>query len=311
MSTSTRTHSNFPLLADIERQVMLKLDQPSDEEGQLTWILPDEFLHAANQEYIHLWGRLSNMGYPFRPKVDTTTVSVVAGTRTYSLPADCRQLRRVIEINASGEELEEVRYATDADLDEGVQPSAIYRPDAQELYFTADPQRDFQVKLVYMPFPLPLAHGTARGGSISTLKLGQHETWDDGAFVGQPIYVYDGQGASQSATPTAYAGKSQTVTVTWTAIDNGSGALYPGAGSSYSTRPLLPPGLQDAFIYGICSRMVEKLEDERYIAFQTRREVHLDRVKQDIGRRDLQGPIVTRDDSELSGIDPYWTGGYP
>ena len=95
MSTLIRAHGNFPLLADIQRQVILKLDQPADEAGQLTWVLPDEFLHAANQEYKYLWGRLTSMGYPFRPVEDITSLTVTTTTRTYQLPQACRQLRKI------------------------------------------------------------------------------------------------------------------------------------------------------------------------------------------------------------------------
>jgi hypothetical protein len=297
------TVASFPLLAELEPEVLRKIDQPSDEAGQLTWEIPEEYAQACQQEYLYLWERLSTIDRNFGMAMNTTAVSVVSGTLVYSLPADCRWLRRVVEIDAIGNNRGQVPIATWDEYDAGQYDNGvIYQPDDQTIRFVSDPGRSYAVRLIYGKYPTPLVHGIARDGGATSIQLDDHEPMDDDIINGLTVVLYAGTGYGQSKAASDYDGVTRTVTVgtAWT--------VNPVAGTKYTSRPSLPRDMRDAFIYGVCARMVEKIQDERYGEFTAMREKHLSQVRQALGRADRLGPLRTRDDSLGSHTDPLWTG---
>ena len=78
-------------------------------------------------------------------------------------------------------------------------------------------------------------------------------------------------------------------------------------GKKYTSRPALPRDAYDALIYGVCTRLVEKLDDERYPEFAGKYQYFTERLKTSLDGYERSEPLFTIDDSGLGPhADPFW-----
>jgi len=301
---AARTH---PWLADIARTVRAKIDQPNDEQGQMSWSFDAEFTSAANDEYDYLWERVSSQDRNFGVVWDDT-VSVASGDETTDLPVACRALRRMF-----------FRRGTDicgavqvGVIDEmgagGCSPSAIYMPDDNAIRWTRPWTSAQDFRVVYCRHPIPLVFGCVSTASGAlTIALGDHESVEDDMYVGLEILAY-GDGApcsGQSRTISGYSGSTRvaTVSVAWVGTP-------PDERTKYASRPSFRWDFKDAFTYGIISRMMEKHQDERWMEYTTRREQHLRHLQTATMLTAREQAMETLDTSDTGGHgDTLWTAG--
>lgn len=293
------TVSQFPYLSDCQGDVLGKIDQPEDEIGQLTWDPEAEINRAFRAEFKYLWERITSLDRNWGLKF-TDSLSQVAGTRTIQLPTDCRAVRAIYTINNVGGQ-ESSNYGGGNLSELGIENKAwIYLPEQQQVYLTRDPRSNENLRVVYLYDPPELVHGKIREQFSSTQwALAWHETTEDDRPNTRQAYVYKGTGQGQLATIDDYRGYDRRATV--------SGAATALDDTSYITsRPELPLGAYDAFIYGVCARLLEKLEDDRYQAFEYRRETHLHHLNTEVMNLDRSNPIQTLDESPSAHQDPLW-----
>ena len=79
----------------------------------------------------------------------------------------------------------------------------------------------------------------------------------------------------------------------------------------YTTRPKLPIMAEDAFVYDVASRLLQKLQDERWVQLARDRDTYLKDLRQTIKLADRQQAKTTRDDAGYSGFaDPLERHGW-
>jgi hypothetical protein len=297
--------SDFPLLSQVERHVFHMLDEPLDSTGQLTWDREAEFNLAANAEFLYLLERIQSLDRDWLIKVvDTPTVS--SGDRLVTLPDDVRSVRAVYEIKSAGlDESKRIDAGSWSDLGTGYD-SWIYRPDTRELYFTTNPTDGATLRVVYNSQPPPLAHGFIVGGSSFTVLLAEHEPDEDDILNGRTIFFVDGSGDTLSSANRTQVLSSYTGPTRFAIMTPGTGTAVIDTTTKYTSRPELPRGAYDAFVYGICSRLLEKLEDERYVSFAMNREKHLQHLKTEIMQQEKATPIQTNDETEGQHSGEIW-----
>jgi hypothetical protein len=279
-----------PWLSTFAKRVQTKLDQPETDPGQLTWSFDEEFSQAADGALRYTWERLSSLDKNFGMTINTA-LSVTAASRTFALPTDCRMLRKVVEIDGAGAEISggEIVMGTWEDLGAS-ERMAVYQQDVKQLYFMRVPTRSYSVKVIYGREPLPLAYGTAQSVGATSMALAAHERDEDDAFNAQTFRIRSattGQGQTKAASD--YDGVTRTITVTaWSPVPTGV--------VKYDTKPDLPTDATDFFLYDICGRMAEKLQDERLVlSFQNEREKHLAHFQQAASSYERRSPLLIRD----------------
>jgi hypothetical protein len=151
--------------------------------------------------------------------------------------------------------------------------------------------------VVYGTWPLQLAHGNAQGGSTTTIDLEEYESVEDDDLIGQSLYIYSGTGAGDTLVITDYDGPTRRATASGI-----SGVI--DSTSRYTTRPALPRDCLDAMVYGVCGRLLEILEDERYPAMYRKRSEHFQRMEESLLRRDRRVARHIRNDAGYYHIDP-------
>lgn len=281
------TLSGFPLLSDIEQEVLYKLDQPSDEPGSPAF-RKEEWVRAFNRAYQYIWARMSDLDVNWGMKI--ASVTTTANSRTVDLSAitDLRALRHVAELDSSGEEIRHWRIGNFSDIG-AADYSVIYQKDQDQLYLTRATASAVTLRIVYNYVPVALAHGTVVTAGLTQTQLASYEQSLDSALVGQTIYIYgSGAAAGQSKAITAWDGETKTATHTaW--------STTPSIGDYYTTRPNLPLGARDAFIYDVCAYLADKHADERLGLFVAEREKHLDALQRETVRHERAEELVVRD----------------
>jgi len=283
----------FPWLADVERVVRRKVDQPADEPGQPTWAL-EEWRQAFNDEQRFLWERISSIDRNFSVQVDDT-ITVSAGDTTTALPADLRMLKKVFVLGSNNREERIIRTASFDELGSwSAGEAAVYRPTENDLFWAVPSRQNLSLRIVYSAYPPVLAHGTVAAASAgTTMKLAEYESSDDSDYANLDLYIYAGTSAGSTRTGQSYVGATRVLT-----LDT---ALTVDTTSKYTSRPLLPVDAYDAYMYGVCARLVEKLQDERFAEFFAQREKKLMAMSTALQSLDRQEPLYTRDDMELGG----------
>jgi hypothetical protein len=286
---------SFPWLIDIERDVRDKVDLPSTDPAQFSWLFPEEFTRACVQEQGYLWERISSLDKNWGVVVDTT-LAVTSGVRTLTLPSTLRFIRKIVEVDSSGREV----IGGDIDLTTwdalgNTEREAIFMPDQNQLYFMVAPTRSYSVKVIHGAYAIPVIHGVAGVSGATSLKLDGHESFESDLYNTLEVFVYGGTGAGQTRTISDYDGPTQTATVSlaWTTT--------PDATSTYTSRPSLPRDARDALVYGVTSRLLEKLQDERYTTYWQNREKHLEQFRGAVASLDRRGPLSIRDDYDPHG----------
>jgi len=304
--------ADFPLLSDCAAEIWRKLDQPEDETGQLTWDPDIELNQAFRSEFRYLWDRISALDRSWGVKV--STVSVTAGTRAVVLPTDCHKIREVWELRGDKEDINHASGRWDQ-LGQA-EYTFKYRPDLRELYYLKSPTASVTLRIVYYYTPPELFHsrvqedGTRVGPTGTTYTytgtLGSQESTENGRLVGRDAYAYGGTGAPGIGAVTAWNGVTKQVTVT---VDT-SDSDYSDYGSAWdgttllTCRPELPKSAYDAFIYGCCARLLDKLDDDGWRIFEARRERSLAQLATDVMQLEMTDPIQTNDSTSGSHGDP-------
>lgn len=302
-SSSTRV----PYLADLIRRVKNKVDQEATAPGTPSFT-DQEIVEAANDTQAELVSDLIALDKNFQMYVDTS-YSVTSGTRTLTLPTDLTYLRKVVELDGSGNEVlgGEIYSAYWEDLGRS-QQQAIFLPQGLSganqyagpmLYFTRTPTRSFSVKLVYGFEPLPLLHGVAVDGGATSIQLADYESYQDSVYVNQDVYIFKGTGAGQSKTITAYVGSTRIATVSaWSTV--------PDDTSQYTSRPNIPNSATEAFIYGMTARLLEKYGAAGF--HQAQYEKFIAKFKSRASFTDRQNASGIRDEYQTNFADPYDDG---
>ena len=295
----------FSWLSDLIGEIRTKVNQPESDPGQLSWDA-SEFAFACRQEQDYLWERLSALDKDFGITIDTS-LSVTANSRTFTLPTNCRMLRRVVQIDTSGNEVAGGALY-DAKWEELYESERAckYLPDANQLYFAMAPSATYPVKVVYGRHPVPLCHGIVQSGASTTITLQDHELNEDDALNGLVIRIYDGTGQGQEKAVTDYDGATRVATTAaWSPVPDGT--------SKYTSRPELPWDLKQAFIYGVAARLVEKLHGETDIVrvYFSQREKHLLHGRGGAAALKRQSPKLIRDAYDDNGFaDPMDVGSW-
>lgn len=297
-------YRDAPWLYDLIPLIAQKIDQPVDDTGRLTWEDPAELVRACNQEHEYLFRRISALAANMDIKIDTS-ITVASGSQRALLPTDLRKLRYVNEIDSAGNVIRPIQGGSWERLGK-FEKDAIFLPrDSSNsgravLYFTKPTIGSMKLQVVYHYAPLPLVHGLVRDSGNTTVQLGLHESGEDDVLNGAVLYLPEGTGSGQTKTITDYDGDTRTATVSaW--------APLPSEDTTYTSRLDLPRDATDAFVYGVCCRLAEKLQDERRQEWANERERHLAEMKDDVTNLDNQAPTITRDDSADIHGDPLYT----
>lgn len=287
--------ADFPLLSDCRIDVLRRIDQPEDDVGQLTWDPDVELNLAFRAEFRYLWERISSLDRSWGIKVSTATIT--AGNRVVTLPTDLRKVRQVWFLSGTDEDIAHESGSWELI---GQQDYLFkFRPDLRELYYLKDPLRGGTLRIVYYYTPPDLVHGILRGYAGNDALLGTYETTEDDRVNDRTMYLYEGTGAGTNQAINDYTGATRTATFA-TAL-----SPTPDTTTRYTSRPELPWSAYDAFVYGVCSRLLEKLEDERWRIFESRREKHLQDLKTDVMQLDMVRPLQTLDDQDADHIGGY------
>jgi hypothetical protein len=294
----------FPWLADVEKIVRGKLDTHAGVPGQGAFDFDKEFLAACNDQYLYIWERLSSTDRNFGITFDDT-LTVTADAEYTDLPATVRSLRKVQKLNSAGKVCGAVDVVTfdqqtsSESLSEG---AGLYLPDSNQIRWLAPWRAAQKIRLVFNEQPVMLIHGCAASiGGVKALPLASHECIEDDMYNGQVYYVHEGPCAGDTRTVSDYTGLTRIVTPT---VNH---STIPTTRTRYTSRPKLRYDARDAYIYGVASRMLEKMQDERWIEFSERRETHLRHLTTAAMLTAREAPLYTRDASDTGGHgDPAW-----
>lgn len=287
---------DFPYIADLIPVIKDTIGQPEGDEGIPTYS-DSEIFRKCQEEYLDLWQVCCDVDKNWGIKVDSS-LSVTSGTRTVTMPSDCRAIRKITEIDSSGREVGRPLESGMWDDMGLVHDIYVYHPLDNVIYFSMLPDRTYTIRVTYYYHPPSIVHGLARDGGSSTIQLGDHEPVEDDVLNGlDTFYIYAGTGIGQGRTISDYSGSTKTATV--------SVAFSPspvGLSSKYTSRPKLPRDARDAFVFGVCNRLVAKLHDERYPGFRADYEKAVERLKTSLAGYERSTPKVVRDDS---GLGPH------
>ena len=297
----------FPWLADIERTVRAKVDLPADEPGQVGWSWDAEFSQACNDEYLHLWERLSSLDRDFGLTWDDT-VTAMAGAETTDLPVAVRSLRKVFKLDAAGKVCGQVDFVT-LDQSDGCtnccDGAGMYLPDTNQIRWLAPWEAAQPLRLVFNGHPVPLAHGCcSENGGAASLTLALHESLEDDAYNGLLLRLAEGPGAGAERALTDYVGNTRIASINPATPFT----VSPTTRTRYTSRPNLRMDAKNPFVYGVTARLLEKLQDERWIEYSERRETYLRNFQTAAMLTSKHEAFYTRDGSETGGHgDPAWT----
>jgi len=292
----------FPWLSEIEDEVRAKIDQKRREPGQPKWDRA-EINAAFNAEHRYLYERISSMDKSFNILIDDT-ITVAAGDQTTALPENVRAIRSLHELK-NGKVVRYIDVGEWHEMGGTCSREALYRAYPQsELFWLEPAQSAMTLRVVYSAYPPHLFHGCVQGSGGSILEVESHELMSDDAGVGRNILIYEGEANGQERTVSAYAGSTREITVSlaWTTL--------PTERSRYTSRPDLPLDAKDAFVYGVCARLVEKLRDARFQEFVMQRNEKLNSMYTALGTLDRRGPLETYDMDAFGHGDPAWDWGY-
>jgi hypothetical protein len=298
----------FPWLADIEPIVRSKIDLPVNEPGTRNFDFNAEFVAACNDQQLYIWERLSSTDRNFGLVFDDTVTATKDAEYT-DLPAAVRALRKVQKLNTAGQVCGVVDFATIDEQDDSHsgEGSGMYLPDSNQIRWLKPWDKDQPLRLVYNEQPPHLAHGCCSAvGGLTTAQLGAHESIEDDILNGLQLLIYSGPGAGEKPTIASAAGSyvGRTKVATFTVAMTTATTMK----SKYTCRPKLRYDTKDAFIYGVASRMLEKMRNEKWFEMSERREAHLRHLTTAAMLTSRESPLYTRDDSETGGHgDPFWT----
>jgi hypothetical protein len=289
----------FPWLHEVELEVRAKIDENRGEPGQPKWSRA-EISHAFNAEHRYLYERISSMDRDFNLLVDDT-ITVAAGDETTALPDGIRVLRSAFELDGNGEVKRAVDVGAWHEMNGSCDREALYRPYPQaELFWLNKPSGPLTLRIVYGAHPPHLFHGCAQASGNLTLAVDSFEPRSDDEGIGRDILIYEGDGEGSVRTVSDYRGDDQEITVT------ASFSPLPTSRSRYTSRPDLPPDAKDAFVYGVCARLVEKFRDARFQEFTMQRMEKLNSAFTALNTLDRRGPLETYDVDCFGHGDPDW-----
>ncbi len=289
----------FPWLSDIEPEVRAKIDENRGEPGQPKWSR-QEINHAFNAEHKYLYERISSMDRDFNLLVDDT-ITVSAGDETTALPSNIRVVRQIFELDGSGEVIRPVDVGAWHEMGGTCNREALYRPYPQaELFWLKKPSSNLTLRVVYGDYPPHLFHGCVQASSSTVLQVESFEPSTDDLAIGRDILIYEGDGAGSERTVSDYDGGDREVTVSL------AYSPLPTSRSRYTSRPDLPPDAKDAFVYGVCARLVEKFRDARFQEFTMQRMEKLNSAFTALNTLDRRGPLETYDVDNFGHGDPDW-----
>jgi hypothetical protein len=294
---------NFPWLADIERSVRTKLDLPIGQPGRSAFDFNAEFVQACNDQYLYIWERISSTDRNFGIAIDDT-VTASAGVEFTDLPATVRALRKVQRLDSQGKvqgPVDVVTFDQQYTNQPGCEGAGLYLPDSNQIRWLEPFKAAQKLRLVFSEHPVTLFHGCCSGvGGATTIPLATHESVEDSLYVAGQIYLYEGPGASDLRTGSGYVGRTRilTVSVAFTTT--------PTIRTRYTSRPKLRYDTKDAFSYGVAARMLEKMQDERWVEYSERRETHLRHLTTAVMLTEREEPLHTRDASVTGGHGDPW-----
>lgn len=293
----------FPWLSDLEPHIRSKIDEKRFEPGQPKFDR-QELSAAFNAEQRYLYERISSMDRDFNLTIDDT-IAVTAGTETTTLPSRIRVLRAAFELDGSGNVVRPVDVGAWHEMNGSCDREALFRPYPQgELFWVAKPSRAFTMRIVYGAHAPHLFHGCVQASGATVVQVEDYEPATDDRATARPFLIYEGDAAGSERTVSDYDGGDREVTV------DSSYSPLPTDKSRYTSRPDLPPDAADAFVYGVCARLVEKHRDSRFQEFQAQRGEKLNSMFTALNTLDRRGPLETYDVDDFGHGDPDWDLGY-
>lgn len=298
--------ATFPTLYEILEEVRDLVEQSRGRSGSGTWS-EAEFSRAATSSARWLINELVSMDGKYQVAETDITVAADAGQiAAASLPADMVGIENLFRIDSQGNNIGVIPPGTLADR--GRRMTRVWFPTDHKIQFMLDDHEAMTVRLMYTFKPLPLVHGICEDGGSDSVQLADYETHRTGALIGQTIILAHGTGAGQEGTCLTYDGPTRTVTLDadWTGLSGSSPVSPVGSDTIYTTRPKLPWFAEDAFVYDIACRMLQKLQDERYLLLFPEREKFVKDLKQSVkSPADRQRARRTADHAGFTGFcDP-------
>lgn len=293
----------FPWLSDIEPIVRAKIDEKRFEPGQPKFDR-QELSAAFNAEHRYLYERISSMDRDFNITVDDTT-TVSAGDETTTLPSRIRVLRGVFEIDSNGNVKRQIDVGRWHEMGGSCDREALYRPYPEGgLFWVNKPSSAMTLRVIYGAHAPHLFHGCVQASGSTVVQVEDYEPATDDRAIARPFLIYEGDAAGSERTVSDYDGSDKEVTV-----DTAYSPL-PTERSRYTSRPDLPPDSVDAYIYGVCARLVEKHRDSRFQEFTMQRNEKLNSMFTALNTLDRRGPLETYDVDDFGHGDPDWDWGY-
>ena len=307
-------------LSELIRVLAFEIDQPLDEEGQMSWQQPAEFHAVANEAYRELFrqgdaldiqlNRISTNVTPQQMGIATPT------TTFFFLPTNLRALIAVKWLGATDRETRHLREGSDYDIEPYVsQTDAIFEPKSRtglpsvegrpRLMFNRAVSATQKFKVVYTYHPLPLIYGVVLDAGSTTVKLGEHESYDTGYLNSVYGNIWKGTGAGQQFTIGSWDGPTQTAT-----LSGGTFNPIPDETSWYDSRPDLHPDMEQAFIQAMKVKLASKLHDERGVRWTAELQDMLSKMAHRLKTLNRRAQPHVRDDLPWSHSDPYHTGWY-
>lgn len=302
-------------LADIIEVVAAQVDQPLDEEGQLSYTNPGEFALACNEAYREVFRMGDALDCELNRNEATVSIAAQGGTVPASvilLPVNLRAITDAWWVGKDGQPSRPVVFSQRRDpvrRDRGTE--ALFIPktltNAQttqgrpSLKFSRDVAVNQEFLVAYTYTPRPLIHGRVREAAGATsIPLATHESRDTGRLAGVQGNVFRGAGAGQDFTITAWNGTTQIATV-------GAMGTLLDATSWYTSRPDLHPDCEQALILGVMIWLGRKHHDERIKNWLVERQEMLADVASRLKGLDRESPLVVQDELPWSHADPART----